>query len=81
MTLVLTRRAIRDYHDLPAKVRRAADKQLDLLLHDLRHPSLHAKKYDETRDIWQGRLTKGYRFYFQIEDDRYVILTLRRHPK
>ena len=48
---------------------------------NLRHPSLHAKKYDATRDIWQARVTRGWRFYFQIEGDTYTILSLIPHPK
>ena len=46
-----------------------------------RHPSLRAKKYDEANDIWQARINQGWRFYFQIQDDIYVILTLIAHRK
>jgi hypothetical protein len=49
------------------------------LLRDLRHPSIQAKKYDATR--WQGRVTRGWRFYFRIEDDAYVVLDIMAHPK
>ena len=41
------------------------------LLRDLHHPSLRAKKYDEARDLWQARVTKGWRFYFKIVGDVY----------
>jgi mRNA-degrading endonuclease RelE of RelBE toxin-antitoxin system len=54
-------------------------KQLNFLLHDLRHPSLQAKKYDETRGIWQARVDQKIRFYFLIEDDTYVLLNIKRH--
>ena len=37
--------------DAPADVQRAFARQLAHLLRDLRHPGLHAKKYDETRDL------------------------------
>lgn len=39
-------------------------KQLSFLLHNIRHPSLHAKKYDEQLGIWQARVDRNYRFYF-----------------
>jgi len=42
---------------------------------------LHAKKYSESLDIWQGRVTRGWRFYFKIEGDEYVILSIIPHPK
>lgn len=81
MKLLRTRRARNDYQALPPKVRELADKQLTRLLEDLRYPSLHAKKYDEKRGIWQGRVTRDYRFYFLIEGETYVILAITKHPK
>jgi len=50
-------------------------------LTNLRHPSLRAKKYDEAQDIWQARVDDDDRFYFQIEDDTYRILSIIPHPK
>ena len=47
----------------------------------LRHPSLRAKEYDEARDIWQARVTRGWRFYFQSQGNTYTILSLIPHPK
>jgi len=38
----------------PAKVQKAFEKQAKLLVENLHHPSLRAKKYDERNDIWQG---------------------------
>lgn len=81
MKFALTQRAARDYEDLSPMLQRLVDKQLSLLLANLRHPSLHAKKYDERRDIWQGRVGRDYRFYFTIEGDTYSILAIIRHPK
>ena len=81
MNILLTRQADRDYEDLPPLIQARVDKQLDLLLTDLRHPSIRAKKYDESRDIWQGRVNRSYRFYFKIEGDSYVILAIIPHPK
>ena len=35
-------------------IQRAFDKQLLRMLQNLRHPSLRAKKYDESADLWQA---------------------------
>lgn len=76
-----TTRSRREYAEAPEGVRRAFDRRLALLLQNLRHPSLRAKKYDETSDIWQARITRGWRFYFQIRGDTYIILSVIPHPK
>jgi len=81
MKLAFTARGLRDYGALPPLLQRTVDKQLALLLQNLRHPSLNAKKYDQANDVWQARVTRSYRFYFRIEDDVYVILTIAPHPK
>ena len=66
---------------LPKQTQEKFWKKLQFLLTDLRHPSLHAKKYDEERGIWQARVDKSYRFYFLIDGDAYVLLSIRAHPK
>ena len=65
----------------PAAVRKAFFKQVKFLAQNLHHPSLRAKKYDESQDRWQARVSKDWRFYFTITDDTYHILKLIPHPK
>jgi plasmid maintenance system killer protein len=67
--------------DAPPALRKAFHKQLAFLEHDLRHPSLRAKKYDEAKDRWQARVNKDWRFYFKIVDDAYIIEDVIPHPK
>ena len=52
-----------------------------LRLNNLRHPSLHDKKYDEVQGIWQARVNGGWRFYFTIEGDAYRFHDIIPHPK
>jgi mRNA interferase RelE/StbE len=80
MKLRLTERARRDFDALPISLQRRAQRQLDFLCGSLRYPSLHAKKYDEARDIWQARITRDWRFCFHPENDEYVILAITKHP-
>ena len=81
MKFRFTAKAERDYEILSPALQVRVDKQLALLLQNLRHPSLRAKKYDEQQDIWQARVNDNYRFYFQIEGDTYSILAIIPHPK
>ncbi len=81
MRIVLSRQAAISASDAPPPIRKAFYKQLGFLERDLHHPSLHAKKYDEARDIWQARVSRDWRFYFKIVDDAYVIRDVVAHPK
>ena len=81
MNIRFAARARRDFDDLSPDLKARARKQLDLLSGNLRHPSIQAKKYDESNDVWQGRVNRDYRFYFQIVADDYVIIRIIPHPK
>ena len=79
--VVLTEPFLGKLQAVPANIQRLFLKQLRYLLRDLRHPGLHAKKYDEARDLWQARVNGGWRFYFRIEGETYVLETILPHPK
>ncbi|MDO8664417.1 MAG: hypothetical protein Q7K44_02620 [Candidatus Liptonbacteria bacterium] len=74
-----TAKFIRSYHTFPKLIQLKFDKQLHYLLQNIRYPSLHAKKYDEARGIWQARADKGVRFYFLINNDTYILLDIEKH--
>lgn len=81
MRVRFSRLADKQYANLPSRLRTQVDKQLDFLSQNLRHPSLQAKKYGGTDNVWQGRVNRDYRFYFQITDDVYDIISIIPHPK
>ncbi len=81
MRVDYTERFLRSYRDAPLEIRQAFDRRIVLLTHNLRHPSLRAKKYDESRGIWQARVNKDWRFYFTIEGDTYYLIDIIPHPK
>ena len=81
MRVVFSNSAIESLEDAPPTARRAFAKQLRVLVNNIQHPSLHAKKYDEARDLWQARVSRGWRFYFTIADDTYRIEKVIPHPK
>ncbi len=81
MKLRFTTHFDRAYGKAPKEVQTAFQKQLLLLLQNLQHPSLRAKKYDEGKDRWQARVTRDWRFYFKIESNIYIMQDITRHPK
>jgi plasmid maintenance system killer protein len=81
MKLLRTTHFERNYARAPQQIQRAFDKQSALLLQNLHHPSLRAKKYDERRNLWQARVNQDWRFYFLIQNDGYLIVDIIPHPK
>ncbi len=81
MRLLYTQRFRRSYEDAPPKIREAFDRRAGYLATNLRHPSLHAKKYDEAADIWQARITRDWRVYFRIDGEECYLIDLSPHPK
>lgn len=81
MKLARTAQFERNYAKAPQQVQGAFDKQPLLLLQNLHHPSLRAKKYDESQGLWQARVNKDWRFYFFMRSDEYLIVNIIPHPK
>ena len=81
MRVQLTPTSAKALTNAPLQVRKAFLKQITFLQRDLKHPSLHAKKYDEAKDVWQGRVNRDWRFYFTIRGDTYFIQDVIPHPK
>jgi plasmid maintenance system killer protein len=81
MKLLRTTHFERNYARAPQQIQRAFDKQSALLLQNLHHPSLRAKKYDEHRNLWQARVNQDWRFYSLIQNDGYLIVDIIPHPK
>ncbi len=81
MTIEYSDAVIDALKEAPVAIREAFFKQARLLMQDIRHPSLRAKKYDEAADLWQARVNRDWRFYFLIVGSTYRILKLIPHPK
>ena len=81
MKVFFSERSRKSFRDAPPGVQRAILKQTRLLAQNLYHPSLRATKYNESKDIWQARASKDWRFYFTIEGDTYCIQNIMPHSK
>jgi mRNA-degrading endonuclease RelE of RelBE toxin-antitoxin system len=81
MKIDYNKSALDTLKNLPMPVRKAFYKQAGYLLENLLHPSLRAKKFNESENIWQARVNRDWRFYFKIEGDTYIIVRIIPHPK
>lgn len=79
MHILTTKSFDEDYAALPDNIKALTDRKLYILLKNLRHPSLRIKKMEGSGDIWEGRITKNYRFTFQAERDVYVLRRIGTH--
>ena len=79
MNLLFSKLFVRDYRKLPKQIQTAIDKQIEFLLSNPRHPSLNIKKMNDPREIWEGRITKSYRFTYQIEGDTCILRRVGTH--
>jgi mRNA-degrading endonuclease RelE of RelBE toxin-antitoxin system len=81
MKVSFSERSLRSFRDAPVDIQRAILKQPRLLVRNLHRPSLRAKKYSESEDLWQARVSKDWRLYFTIKGDTYHIQSITPHPK
>lgn len=87
MQVTYSPRFRRSFRAAPLTIQRTFERKLAALfmlpVSDLlRHPGLRAKKFPERGpQIWQGRVTRDWRFYFTIEGDTVVLHDISSHPK
>ena len=85
MRLIRTNQFKREFKKLPQHVREQTLKKLKLLASNPRHPSLRIKKIRGTvkgyKDVFEGSITRNYRFLFRVEGDSYILLTCGTHDE
>ena len=74
-----TRQFKKQYKKLPAKIQTKFQKQIKLLIQDIRHPSVQAKKMQNTANIWEGRIDYQYRFTFKLIDETMILRAIGTH--
>jgi mRNA interferase RelE/StbE len=76
MKLSFTHSFIRDYQALPKRLQKMVDEKLAFLVSNPRHPSVRLKKMQDPRNIWEGRITKGYGITFHWQEDLFILRRL-----
>jgi len=79
MEFLYTAKFKKQYKKLPQPMKKTVKKQLGLLLADSDQPSLNIKKMQDPREIWEGRISRSYRFTFQKTEDTYVLRAIGTH--
>jgi mRNA interferase RelE/StbE len=81
MKIAFSKPAEKSYKKLPKKIQIKTDKQLKFLLINKRHPSLRVKKLKGHDDLLEARIDYHYRFVFQEEKDKILIMFMGPHDE
>ena len=81
MKVARTDRFKKAYKKLTDEERKAADKALSLLVNNLGHPGLQARKIEGTRGIWEARATRLIRLSFELRDTTLILRNIGNHDK
>ena len=86
MNVVKAKSFEKDYKKLTKKIQQRIKKSLQLLAENSRHPSLRVKKtkgkiFKDYNDIFEGRITKDYRFFFLMQGDTFYLLRCGKHDE
>jgi len=79
MQLIQTTHFNRDYKKLPPTIQKRTDEKLRLFVQNLSHPSLRIKRVQKYKGVFEGSVTKNYRFFFQITTGGYILLRVGKH--
>lgn len=79
MNIFRTRSFEKDFRKLPSDIIERFEKQLGFFLSDTFHPSLQSKKMQGRIDIWEARITKGYRFTFWRDGETVILRRIGTH--
>lgn len=75
MEVLRTKSFEKDFAELPRLIQNQFERKLGLFLINPRHPSLRSKKMHGTYDVWEFRISEGYRCTFSL---RGTVCILRR---
>ena len=79
MEIKTTKTFEKEYRNLPEAVKKRVNKQFSFLIENPHHPSLRLKKLRSEEDVWEARLTKDYRFTFQMIGDTCILRRIGKH--
>ena len=69
----------KDFQSLPKEIQKITERKLRLFVQNFRHPSLRVKKMEGLQNIWEGSITKSYRFTFLIKNNICILRRVGTH--
>ncbi len=69
----------KEFKKLPREIQEKTLKSLRLLVDHVHYPSLNVHKMEGAHNVWEARMSQGYRFTFHIDHDAYVLRHVGTH--
>lgn len=77
--IILTETFKKNYQKLPVQIQESFDKKLKLFEKDPTHPSLNIHRYKTMHGVWEGYVTRKYRFTFSSTLESYIFRNIGSH--
>lgn len=81
MKILFSDNFVKRYKKSPKVIQRKIDKQLEFLAKDFGHPSLRVKKMSGFDNVWEARVSRGYRMRFSLLKDKILMITVGPHDE
>ena len=81
MEIVFTEQFEQAYEKLAKAEKRSVRKALTLLGDNPKYPSLHVKKMEGSKNIWEARPSKRLRMTFEMAEEVIVMRNVGEHDK
>jgi mRNA interferase RelE/StbE len=79
--IVFTEQFEQTYEKLTSVDKQSVRKALAQLGSNLKHPGLHVKKMEGSKDIWEARSSKRLRMTFEITGEIIVMRNVGEHDR
>lgn len=79
MTVLRSKKFLKQYTQLPASLQKKVDRCLRLLVKNRRHPSIQARKMVNHDTIWEARVDLHTRITFQVSKDQITLRAVGTH--
>jgi mRNA-degrading endonuclease RelE of RelBE toxin-antitoxin system len=69
------------WRQLTEEQKASGQKTIEILVINMRYPSLRVKRIKGTEYIWEARVSRSLRMTFQIEGDTIILRNIGQHDK
>lgn len=81
MKISYSQRFLKNYQRLPKDIQKKVAKQIHFIQESFFHPSLKTKKMKGYQNVWEFRVSRGYRMTAEKTDNELVLRIVGSHDE